>query len=73
MPPAQQQTVETFSITLTGFPESVQADTPAEKIEERLLAALGQPTRLLRWAIVETDGQSFRCEGAYLKSADVKS
>lgn len=69
---ARRQTVESFSLCLEDFNQALQAEQSISHIETHLLAALANPVRLLRWAIVKVeegaDGTRFWCEGAYLKT-----
>jgi hypothetical protein len=67
--PTTHQTVESFSLCLASYSEMLQAAEPVRHIEAQLLQQLDKPVRLLRWAIVRTDGTAYWCEGAYLKES----
>jgi hypothetical protein len=62
--------VESFSLSLEGFPDILRREAPVSRIEEALIAHLEAPNRLLRWAVVRVaeDG-CFWVEGAYLKES----
>lgn len=61
------QSVESFSMSLSGWESVLNADKPADLLEEKIRTQLDAPVRLLRWAVVRVDGSRFQCEGAYLK------
>lgn len=64
---SQTQSVESFSLWLSGFDALLESNAPVQAIEALLLSQLEAPVRLLRWAIVQMDGTCICCEGAYLR------
>jgi hypothetical protein len=66
--PSTHQTVESFHLQLEMYLRLLQAADPISTMEEALLLQLDRPIRLLRWAIVQVDGTTCWCEGAYLKT-----
>lgn len=63
-----EQTVQSFRVSIDGWAEILQAESPTNRLEERLLGALEHPVRLLRWAVVSIEVDCAVCEGAYLKN-----